>query len=311
MSSIRLSRPIPPSAWLRCEIYRSAMRTAGELLTRAANALRDAGVASPRADAEWLLSHVTRTPRGALAGAEPDAAQRADFERLVELRTERVPLQHLTGTTTFRFNELAVGPGVFIPRPETETVAGWVIEQSQSMIDPVVVDLGTGSGAIAGAVAGESPHARVYAVELDEGAMYWARENLANTNIDLRHGDMAHAFNDLNGCADLVVANPPYIPVGASVQTEVRDHDPELALWSGHDGLDAIRVVEHAGRRLLRECGMIAVEHADVQGDSVPTLFESTGYWQHVQDLRDLAGKPRFVTALRRKAESLTQSPIV
>jgi release factor glutamine methyltransferase len=217
----------------------------------------------------------------------------------------REPLQHLTGTAAFRYLELGVGPGVFVPRPETELLAGWAVEAATavvrpgSMHGPVVVDLGTGSGAIAKAVADEVPVARVHAVELDERAHGWAARNLAGTGVDLRQGDLADAFDDLTGTVDVVVSNPPYIPHEAweSVAAEVRDHDPDLALYASGDGLDIIRVVERRAALLLAVGGVVGVEHADVQGETAPAVFTDAGRWEHVRDHRDLAGRARFLTA--------------
>jgi release factor glutamine methyltransferase len=163
----------------------------------------------------------------------------------------------------------------------------------------VVVDLCTGSGAIALSVATEVPDADVHAVELGEGAHRWAERNLAGSGVDLRQGDMADAFPDLDGAADVVVCNPPYIPLEAyeSVAPEARDHDPELALFSGEDGLVAMRVLEEVAARLLRPGGVAGAEHADVQGESAPAVFVATGRWSDVRDHRDLAGRARYVTA--------------
>uniref|UniRef100_UPI003517864B N5-glutamine methyltransferase family protein n=1 Tax=Nocardioides sp. TaxID=35761 RepID=UPI003517864B len=147
---------------------RSLLRGAGERLARA-------GVASPDADAAWLLAHVLGVSRGALMLVDVVAADDADrFEQLLVRRCAREPLQHLLGTAAFRTVELAVGPGVFVPRPETELLAGWAIEAAAGLERPLVLDLCTGSGAIAAAVAAEAPHARVVAVELDPGALAWA-----------------------------------------------------------------------------------------------------------------------------------------
>ena len=275
-----------------------------QLLRDAAGRLADAGVASPEFDAAELLAHVLGTTRGALprdttVGAETAAA----YDELVGRRGERVPLQHLTGAVGFRYLELAVGPGVFVPRPETEVLAGWAVDAARAVVaggrTPVVVDLCTGSGAIALAVATEVPEASVHAVELDEPALRWAERNLAGSGVDLRDGDMADSFDDLDGAVDVVVANPPYIPLEAyeSVAPEARDHDPALALWSGADGLEAMRVVERVAARLLVPGGKVGAEHADVQGDAAPEVFRRTGRWAEVRDHRDLAGRPRFVTA--------------
>ena len=214
-------------------------------------------------------------------------------------RAAREPLQHLLGTAAFRHVELEVGPGVFVPRPETELLAGWAIEAAEALEAPVVVDLCTGSGAIARAVADEVPRARVHAVELDEAAHGWAVRNLAGTGVDLRQGDMATAFDELAGTVDVVVCNPPYIPLDAweSVAPEARDHDPHLALFSGDDGLVAMRVLEERAALLLRPGGVVGAEHADAQGASAPGVFSATGRWAEVRDHTDLAGRARYLTA--------------
>ena len=272
------------------------------LLTAATVRLRDAGVASPEHDAAELLAFVLGTSRGRLALVDHvPAAVATAYDELVSRRAAREPLQHLTGVAHFRFVELAVGPGVFVPRPETELLAGWAVEQAGAIDSPVVVDLCTGSGAIAKAVADEVPGARVHAVELDPAAHAWAERNLAGTGVDLRLGDMGTAFDDLAGNVDVLTCNPPYIPLDAweSVAPEVRDHDPALALWSGADGLDAMRVLEQRAATLLRPGGVVGAEHADAQGESGPALVAAAGPWPPVRDHRDLAGRPRFLTARR------------
>ena len=274
-----------------------------DMLRGAADRLRAAGVDSPEHDAAELMAHVLGTRRGALATSPgPTAEQAVAFDELVDRRASRVPLQHLTGSAGFRYVEVHVGTGVFVPRPETEVVAGFAVDRAREAgAQPVVVDLCTGSGAIALAVATEVPGARVHAVELDPGAVVWAERNLQGSGVDLREGDMADAFPELDGTVDVVVSNPPYIPLEAweSVTEEVRDHDPALALWSGQDGLEAMRVVEATAARLLRPGGVVVVEHADVQGESAPAVFRRTGRWREVADRPDLAGRPRFVTAVR------------
>jgi release factor glutamine methyltransferase len=270
------------------------------VLAAATGRLAEAGVPSPDYDAAELLAHVLDTSRARLFAIETvTAEQRARLDALVERRAGREPLQHLTGVAHFRHVTLAVGPGVFVPRPETELLAGWAIEEATGRDRPVVLDLGTGSGAIAAAVADEVPSARVHALELDEGAHEWAARNLAGTGVDLRQGDLATAFDDLAGHVDVIASNPPYIPLTAweSVAPEARDHDPELALWSGGDGLDTIRVLEARAAVLLRDGGVIGVEHADVQGESAPAVFSESGRWAEVKDHHDLAGRPRFLTA--------------
>lgn len=279
----------------------SRVRTAAErLLEEAVASLTQAGVPSPQVDAELLLAHVMGLPRAMLRSrAKPQEPQRRAYLELVEARARRVPLQHLTGSAAFRYVDLEVGPGVFVPRPETELLAGWAVEQAQAREVPVVVDLCTGSGAIALSIVHEVPTARVHAVELDEGALSWAERNLLGTGVDLRQGDAFDAFADLDGTVDVVVCNPPYIPLEAweSVAPEARDHDPVLALWSGEDGLDAMRRLEETAWRLLRPGGVVGAEHADAQGGSAPAVF--AGRWRDVVDHDDLAGRPRFVTATR------------
>ncbi|SKB09216.1 peptide chain release factor N(5)-glutamine methyltransferase [Aeromicrobium choanae] len=274
------------------------------LLEEAASTLEQGGVASPRHDAEVLLSHVTGTPRALLTlTARVDDVQRRTYLEMIAARARRVPLQHITGTAAFRYVDVEVGPGVFVPRPETELLAGWAIDAAREILQqgrpPVVVELCAGSGAISLSVVHELPDARVHAVELDESAHGWALRNLDGTGVDLRRGDMADAFPDLDGTVDVVVVNPPYIPLDAweSVAPEARDHDPQLALWSGDDGLDAMRVVEQVAWRLLRSGGVVGAEHADAQGETAPAVF--TSRWAEVRDHADLADRPRFVTARR------------
>jgi len=272
------------------------------LLDEATQTLEKAGVASPRVDAELLLSHVTGVPRLSLGQrATPSFLQRDAYAALVRRRAAREPLQHLTGSAAFRYVDLEVGPGVFVPRPETEVLAGWAIDHARTLERPVVVDLCTGSGAIALSVIDEVPAARVHAVELDEQALAWAQRNLSGTGADLRLGDAEGAFPDLDGTVDVVVANPPYIPLDAweSVAPEARDHDPSLALWSGADGLDAMRMIERTAWRLLKPGGVVCAEHADAQGESAPAVFTASGRWADVRDHRDLVGRPRFVSATR------------
>jgi release factor glutamine methyltransferase len=271
-----------------------------DLVSDAVRRLTAAGVDSPTTDARVLLAHVLEVDLGRLPLVDDvPAPQAAAYDGLVARRAAREPLQHLTGVAGFRHVELLVGPGVFVPRPETELLAGWAVEAATALAAPVVVDLGTGSGAIAKAIADEVPSAEVHAVELDEQAHTWAARNLAGTGVDLRHGDLAEEFADLTGRVDVVVSNPPYIPHEAweSVTAEVRDHDPDLALYASGDGLDTIRVVERRARLLLRAGGVVGVEHADAQGESAPAVFSASGRWEQVRDHLDLAGRPRFLTA--------------
>lgn len=274
-----------------------------DLIARATERLAGAGVESPESDATELLSHVLQMSRGHLVLLdEVDDAAEGAYEAIVARRATRIPLQHLTGVAYFRHVELQVGPGVFIPRPETELLAGWAIDQASGLDAAIVVDLCTGSGAIAKAVKDECPTAEVHAVELSAEAFAWAEKNLAGTGVDLRQGDAFRAFDELLGTVDVIACNPPYIPLEAweSVALEARDHDPQIALFSGQDGLDAIRLLELRAASLLKPGGVIGVEHADAQGESAPAVFRETGRWDDVRDHKDLAGRARFLTARLR-----------
>jgi release factor glutamine methyltransferase len=275
-----------------------------------ARRLAAAGVASPDYDARALLAHVLGIGIGRLVTASTlTPEQQARYEHLIEERAARVPLQHLTGVAGFRRLELAVGPGVFVPRPETEVLVQWGLDQLAGVTDPVVVDLCSGSGAIALSVADELPGATVYAVEREAEACAWAERNITGTDVRLVCADIAAALPDLDGTVDLVLANPPYIPDGAGVEREVAEHDPAAALWGGPDGLDTVRVVIATAGRLLRPGGSVGIEHADLQGESVPALLRRMAGWQQVADHRDLAGRPRFATAMREATTAPVRAP--
>ncbi|NEM05193.1 peptide chain release factor N(5)-glutamine methyltransferase [Geodermatophilus normandii] len=278
------------------------------LLADAARRLGGAGVESPRVDAELLLAHALGVPRTALLTRDDvDDAAAARFAALLDQRAGRVPLQHLTGRAPFRHLELTVGPGVFVPRPETEQLVEWALAQLAGVDEPVVVDLGAGSGAIALSLAHEHPGARVTAVERDPQAIEWTRHNAAlraaagDRPVTVLAGDMTDPalLRDLDGTVDLVVSNPPYVPDGARVPREVADHDPPLALWGGPDGLDVVRGLLVTAARLLRPGGALGIEHADQQGSALPALVRATGEFTDVADHPDLAGRPRFTTARR------------
>jgi release factor glutamine methyltransferase len=278
-------------------------------VAQATQRLAAAGVPSPRFDAEELAAYVHGVKRGELHTV-PDADFDARYWEAVSRREAREPLQHITGSAFFRYLELRVGPGVFVPRPETESVVGWAIDALRDMdvAEPLVVDLCTGSAAIALAIAQEVPRSRVYAVELSEDALVWARRNIEASpdaaRVTLLQGDATRAFADqpeLGGRFDLVISNPPYIPLTEweHVAPEARDHDPELALFSGEDGLDTIRGIERVAARLLRPGGVVVVEHADTQGHQVPWVFREDAGWTDAADHRDLNNRPRFATARR------------
>lgn len=279
------------------------------LLDHAVAVLTAARVPSPGADAELLLAHVLGISRGqvqaqAVTGAPIDGEQRLAVLELVERRAAREPLQHLTGRAAFRSLDLAVGPGVFVPRPETELVAQLAIDALLAVPGgaPRAVDLGTGSGAIALALATEVPHAEVYAVENSPRAFIWAKENARETgagNLRLVFADLGEALPDLDGTLDVVVSNPPYIPAGAIPRDpEVRLHDPEAALYGGADGLDVVRAVSATARRLLHRGGVLVLEHGESQGADIRALLTADG-WGATATTRDLTGRDRATTALR------------
>src|SRR3954468_13590025 len=258
-----------------------------------ARALDAAGVGSAEHDARVLAAHA--------------AATGADLDELVRRRVARVPLQHITGVAGFRYLELAVGPGVFVPRPETELVAGAAIDLARAAgPEPVVVDLCSGSGAIALSVAHEVPAAVVYAVESDPRALEWLRRNadarrdVGDSPIVVQAADVRHTPASLDGTADVVVANPPYLCATevASLEPEVADHDPTAALVAADDGLADIRAVALTAMRLLRSGAWVVVEHGDGQGESAPEVLRSMGF-ADVRDHRDLAGRDRYATGRR------------
>jgi release factor glutamine methyltransferase len=271
--------------------------------------LAEAGVESPRTDAELIAARLHGVSRGELH-LVPDSGFDPRFWDDVARREAREPLQHITGLAYFRYLELEVGSGVFVPRQETEVMTGWAIERLAAMdvAEPVVADLGTGSGAIALSIAQEVPRAMVHAVEADPLARQWTERNIASVaaasphtagRVVLHAGDFASALREFDGQLDLVISNPPYIPVGAWVPPEVGEYDPATALWGGADGLDAVRVIEAVARRLLRPGGLLAVEHGAQQGAAVYWVFADDGGWRDTRNNADLAGRDRFVTAVR------------
>jgi release factor glutamine methyltransferase len=279
------------------------------LLREAIDVLTAAGVPDPRVDAELLLGHVLGASRGRVQSLEitGSSVEDADVERMravVARRATREPLQHITGRAPFRSLELAVGPGVFVPRPETEQVAQFAIDALRAVAsaEPIAVDLGTGSGAIALALATEVPHARVYAVEKSPDAHRWAARNFAETgaaNATLVLGDLADALHELDGTVSLVASNPPYIPREAIPRDpEVRLFDPELALYGGEDGLDVVRALSATAARLLHPGGTLVLEHGELQGAAIRELLRADG-WNAVATHRDFTTRDRATVALR------------
>ena len=291
------------------------MTSLRDAVERAVAVLVEAGVPSPRADAMILAGHVLAAERSEVerrlllrGGIAEEPARR--LRALVAERARRVPLQHLTGTAPFRRLELHVGPGVFVPRPETESVAQLALDElATGPDDALVVDLCTGSGALALALADEAPGATVIAVELSELALAWAERNIEATGLPV-HLVAADATADpagvpelaeLVGRVDMVVSNPPYIPIGmAPLEPEVAEHDPGVALYGGStDGLAIPLGVAEAAASLLRPGGLLVMEHADSQGASLPRALGASGAWTEVRDHPDLSGRARTTTARR------------
>jgi release factor glutamine methyltransferase len=285
------------------------MTTLAAYLADATSRLAHADVASPDVDAELLIGHVLGLSRGevqakSIQGTDLSNDEAAAIDPLLERRAAREPLQHITGVTGFRSLELSVGPGVFVPRPETEQVAQFAIDALLAVPSPapIAVDLGTGSGAIALSIATEVPHSTVYAIEKSPDAFAWAtrnRERVGAENATIVLGDLVAAFSELDGTVDVVISNPPYIPTGAVPRDlEVRLHDPELALYGGADGLDVVRQVSGVALRLLHPGGTLVLEHGELQGPSIADLLRADG-WSAVATHRDLLGRDRATTALR------------
>jgi len=294
------NNPAPPSP---------APTTVDRIRAHAAATLARAGIDDAEVDADLLIGHVLGQSRGqvqaaAIMGAALAESDAAAIAALVERRAKREPLQHITGRAPFRSLELNVGPGVFVPRPETEGLAQIAIDALRSMADPepVGVDLGTGSGAIALALATEVPHARVFACENSPDAFPWTSRNFAEVgaeNATLVFADLADAFPELDGTVAVVVSNPPYIPADAIPRDpEVRLFDPAHALYGGPDGLDVVRLVSRTGLRLLRGGGVLAIEHGELQGAEIRALLDADG-WRATATHRDLTTRDRTTTALR------------
>ncbi len=295
---------MPPS-----ENSSPSARPLSSVLREAAERLAAAGIADPAVDVELLAAHVLGTSRGgvqaaSIRGDAMDEADASTFAELIERRATRVPLQHLTGLAPFRRLVLQVGPGVFVPRPETEIVAQFAIDSlgAAASPTPIAVDLGTGSGALALALATEVPHAIVYGVEKSPDAFVWAKGNaefVGATNARIIRGDLDTALPELDGTVDVVVSNPPYVPDDAIPRDpEVRFHDPEAALYGGPDGLYVVRRVSRAALRLLHSGGTVVIEHGEWQGPAVREILTADG-WRAAATHPDLTMRDRATTAIR------------
>jgi len=268
-----------------------------------------AGIADAEVDADLLIGHVLGQSRGEVqaAGILRKPLLEADARSILELaarRATREPLQHITGRAPFRALNLRVGPGVFVPRPETEQVAQLAIDALRSMPDaePIAVDLGTGSGAIALSLATEVPQARVWAVENSPEAFEWTSRNFVEVsaaNATLVFGDLADAVTHLDGTVAVVISNPPYIPADAIPRDpEVRLFDPARALFGGTDGLDIVRQVSRTALRLLRAGGVLVIEHGELQGPEIRQILADDG-WRAPATHRDYSTRDRATTAVR------------
>ena len=292
---------------------RESLRSA---ILAATATLADADVPSPGVDAEELAAHLLGVPRTKL-GMTPlvESGWLDEYRAVIAQRAQRIPLQHLIGEVQFGRATVQVGPGVFIPRPETEALLEWSLSAISGLTAPVVVDLCTGTGVIALAVAAARSDARVIAVERAPGALAWARRNIARhiagggSRVELRGGDIfdQRLLVDLDATADLVTANPPYVPDGTEVAPEVARFDPPEAVFGGADGLSVIKPLLSVAAGLLKVGGVVAIEHDDSQGESAPALLRARRVLTDVVDHQDLTGRPRFVTASRVRMEGLTQ----
>ncbi|OBH64379.1 protein-(glutamine-N5) methyltransferase, release factor-specific [Mycobacterium colombiense] len=268
----------------------------------AAATLAEAGIDSARWDAEQLAAHLAGTDRGRLTLLDsPGEEFFGRYRDVVAARSQRVPLQHLLGTAAFGPVTLHVGPGVFIPRPETEALLEWAVAQ-QLAPRPVIVDLCTGSGALAVALAHHLPDARIIAIDNSDAALEYARRNARGTAIELLRADATEPalLAELDGRVDMVVANPPYVPDGAVLDPEVAQYDPHQAVFGGPDGLAVIAPLVRLAGRWLRAGGLIGVEHDDTTSAQTVELLSRTQSFEDVRARRDLTGRPRFVTARRR-----------
>ncbi len=283
--------------------------------------LKNANVSSPRFDAESLVAFVLNTSRnrvGLIAEIRDD--QYREIEKLVEKRVRRIPLQHLIGEQGFRHLVLKVGPGVFIPRPETEILVESVIRYIKEINKEkvLVIDYCSGSGAIALSIAKECPNVEVFAIEKSIDAYKYLESNYQNyekeitahnSKVNLINADIKDELEELTnliGKIDVVVSNPPYIPDNmVPKEIEVKDHDPAIALYGGKDGLEIVRIVIDKSQKLLKKGGLVAIEHSDMQGNpdvelSVPYLLKETNCFEKVEDRKDLNALPRYCIGYKK-----------
>lgn len=270
-------------------------------LAAAVARLREAGIHSPEVDARALLAHTVGCPpleAGLLRDLGPDPERvRREYAELVERRARREPLQYILGRAPFGPVELAVGPGVFVPRPETETLAEWAVRALDGMQNPDVLDLCTGTGALAAYIVDRRPDAQIVAVELSPEAARWARVNVRES-VELIVGDATDPQLLPGAAFDLVVANPPYVPENPNLPAEVYA-DPREAVFGGPDGLAVIRRLVDPIHHWLRPGGRMGIEHDDAPSaaEAVAELFRRHGGFDEPAPMADLAGRMRFTVA--------------
>ena len=281
----------------------------------AAQTLGAAGIDSAQVEAQLICAHVLGIDRSRLMLVDDlDVTAAAEVERVVAARArDRTPLQYLLGRAVSGRLELAVGPGVFIPRPETELLVEWTLAALPAPVDgpgPVVVDLCAGSGTLALEIAHARPDAGVHAVELHDPALHWLRRNAeeraaaGDTPVEIHHADAtdAETLAHLRGRVTAVVSNPPYIPVTDDLPADVLAYEPASALFGGRDGLVVVTPLVEVAATLLAPGGHLVIEHDDTTGAAVAAVVSAQGGFGTVEQHADLAGRPRFVTATRLDA---------
>ena len=278
-----------------------------ELLSESSRKLKEAGVTSATVDAELLACFcldVSRSELSIMVATNQEFPKESieHFDSALARRVAREPLQHITGTAAFRHLELKVGPGVFTPRPETEQVVGFALEKISTWPTPLIVDLCSGSGAIAISLATEISGSNVFAVEKSIDAFSFLRQNAATYGLsdeNLRNEDLHDSLPELDGQVDLVISNPPYIPNDAiPIDLEVQLHEPSMSLYGGVDGLDVVRQISNRALKLLKPGGLLVMEHADTQSNAIRKLLLGQG-WLEIEARADLAGKDRMISALK------------
>jgi release factor glutamine methyltransferase len=305
MTTVRRRRGFEDPRWGHLPLAGERRTVQSELrcaIDSATTLLADAGINSARFDAEELAAHLAGTQRGRLPLIEsPDDAFFDRYHTAITARSLRVPLQHITGTAAFGPLTLSVGPGVFIPRPETEAMLEWASALCLPAA-PVIADVCTGSGALALALAQRWPAARILAIDDSDAALHYARKNCAGSAIELVQADATDPslLTELDGQVDLLVANPPYVPDAVELEPEVSQHDPRHAVFAGPDGMTVINPIVRLAARWLRPGGFFAVEHDDTTSSLTTQLVSSTAVFDEITGHADLAGRPRFVTARKK-----------